>query len=212
MKKIFVLVVLFVLPIVAYLFFASGVTNFGRLPVLTQKVAGIPNNDASISFNDKITVLGFLGKEVAQKKGNAFNLNEKIYKRFQDFDDFQFIMVMPEGTEVAVEALKKELGTLSTIDKWHFVFLPDSSIRDLFQSLGTNLALDGNLATSYVFLIDKNQALRGRTDDEDLGTKYGFDTNSVADLHNKMIDDVKIILAEYRLALKRNNSKLKTKV
>ncbi len=212
MKKIFVLVVLFVLPIVAYLFFASGVTNFGRLPILTQKVAGIPNSDTSTSFNDKITVLGFLGKEVAQKKGNAFNLNEKIYKRFQDFDDFQFIMVMPEGTEVAVEALKKELGTLSTIDKWHFVFLPDSSIRDLFQSLGTNLALDENLATSYVFLIDKDQALRGRTDDEDVGTKYGFDTNSVADLHNKMIDDVKIILAEYRLALKRNNSKLKTKV
>jgi hypothetical protein len=212
MKKIFVLVVLFVLPIVAYLFFASGVTNFGRLPVLTQKVDAIPLNDSSVTFNDKITVLGFLGKVVALKKGNAFNLNEKIYKRFQDFDDFQFIMVVPEGTEEAVEGLKKELGTLSTIDKWHFVFLPENRIPDLFKSLGTDLALDENLSTSYVFLIDKDRGLRGRTDDEDEGTKYGFDTNSVADLHNKMIDDVKIILAEYRLALKRNNSKLKTKV
>ncbi|MCJ7465860.1 MAG: hypothetical protein MUO53_04105, partial [Maribacter sp.] len=87
MKKIFVLVVLFVLPIVAYLFFASGVTNFGRLPVLTQKINAIPVNDSSVTFNDRITVLGFLGKAVAQKKGNAFNLNEKIYKRFQGFDD-----------------------------------------------------------------------------------------------------------------------------
>jgi hypothetical protein len=38
MKKIVVLVVLFILPLVAYLFFASGVNNFGRLPVLKEKV------------------------------------------------------------------------------------------------------------------------------------------------------------------------------
>ena len=43
-------------------------------------------------------------------------------------------------------------------------------------------------------------------DDEDEGTKYGFNTSSVADLNNKMEDDVKIILAEYRLALKKNNA------
>ena len=30
MKKTFVLVVLFILPIVAYLFFASGINNFGK--------------------------------------------------------------------------------------------------------------------------------------------------------------------------------------
>lgn len=31
----------------------------------------------------------------------------------------------------------------------------------------------------------------------------GYDATSVADLNNKMIDDVKVILAEYRLALKK---------
>ena len=48
--------------------------------------------------------------------------------------------------------------------------------------------------------------LRGRDDDEGKGIKYGFDTSSVADLNNKMEDDVKIILAEYRMALKKNNA------
>jgi len=39
MKKNIVLFVLFVLPIVAYLFFASGVNSFTTLPIITPKVA-----------------------------------------------------------------------------------------------------------------------------------------------------------------------------
>ena len=71
----------------------------------------------------------------------------------------------------------------------------------------TNVTLDQNLSTPYVFIIDKDSNLRGRTDDEDEGTKYGFNATSVAELNNKMEDDVKIILAEYRSALKKNNAR-----
>ena len=67
--------------------------------------------------------------------------------------------------------------------------------------------MDENLGTPYVFIIDKDRNLRGRKDDEEEGTKYGFNTNSVAELNNKIEDDVNIILAEYRLALKKNNSR-----
>lgn len=207
MKKTLVLFILFVLPIVAYLFFASGITHFGKLSVLTKEIDGLERLAEGVTFKEKITILGFLGEDVDQKKGNAFNLNQKIYKRFHDFDDFQFVMIMPRGTEQRVEALKKELGTLSNVDKWFFVFMDHDRLIDFFGSLNTDLALDRNLATPYVFIIDKDANLRGRTDDEDLGTKYGFNTSLVADLHNKMVDDVKIILAEYRLALKKNNSR-----
>jgi hypothetical protein len=48
-------------------------------------------------------------------------------------------------------------------------------------------------------------SLRGRDKEEGQEVLYGFDATSVAELNNKMIDDVKIILAEYRLALKKNN-------
>ncbi|GBF20864.1 MULTISPECIES: thioredoxin domain-containing protein [Arenibacter] len=206
MKKTLVLVTLFVLPIVIYLFFASGITNFGKLATLTENVSEIDFAAKDVSLAGKITVLGFLGKDVERKKGNAFNLNQKIYKRFNEFNDFQFVMVMPKGTEQGVEELKKELEQLADVGKWNFVYGDEDEINALFESLKTNLSLDGNLSTPFVFIIDKDRVLRGRDDDEDEGVKYGFDTSSVADLNNKMEDDIKIILAEYRMALKKNNA------
>lgn len=206
MKKTFVLVVLFILPIVAYLFFASGVNNFGKLPVLTEGIPELSFTDSSIKFNQKITVLGFLGNDVETKKGNAFNLNQKIYKRFHEFNDFQFVMVVPFGTEEEVAELKAELSNLADVSKWKFAYAEDKAIKSLFADLKTDIQLADDLSTPYVFIIDKDRSLRGRTEDEDAGTKFGFNTNSVADLNNKMEDDVKIILAEYRLALKKNNA------
>ncbi|MBD0778287.1 hypothetical protein HPE56_10820 [Maribacter sp. ANRC-HE7] len=209
MKKTVVLVVLFILPIVAYLFFASGINNFGKLPILTENIPDITDVDANILLQDRITILGFLGSDLENKKGVAFNLNQKIYKRFYQFNDFQFVMVVPNGSESKVEALKSELGNLADVVKWNFVYGDKERIQALFDGLKTDLTLDGNMATPYVFIIDKDRNLRGRTNDEDEGTKFGFDATSVADLNNKMEDDVKIILAEYRLALKKNNAERK---
>lgn len=206
MKKTVVLVILFILPIVVYLFFASGVNNFGRLALLTEQVNELNFEGSNIKLQDNITVLGFLGNNLENKKGNAFNLNQKIYKRFHEFNDFQFVMVVPNGTEEKVAELKAELSNLADVAKWKFVFSDEDGIRTLFSSLKTDIQLDEDLGTKYVFIIDKDKNLRGRSKDEDEGTKYGFDTNSVADLNNKMEDDVKIILAEYRLALKKNNA------
>src|SRR5690606_26086960 len=122
------------------------------------------------------------------------------------FNDFQLVMVMPKGTEEEVEELKKELGQFTDVEKWNFVYGEESEIRNFFSRLGTDLALDNTLGTPYVFIIDKERNLRGRDNDADEGVKYGFNTLSVADLNNKMEDDVKIILAEYRMALKKNNA------
>ena len=205
MKKTFVLVVLFVLPIVAYMFFASGVTNFGKLSQLTKNVQEL-NFAPETQLKNKITVLGFLGSNVEGRKGNAFNLNQKIYKRFYEFNDFQFVMLVSPEDESKVNELKKELATLADNEKWKFVYADTEQINSLFTSLKTDIELDSENSTPYVFIIDKDLTLRGRSDDKDDGTKYGFNSNSVADLNNKMVDDIKIILAEYRLALKKNNA------
>ena len=206
MKKVLVLVVLFILPLVAYLFFASGVNNFGKLPVLTEKVTDVSIINPAYTFKEKITILGFLGNDIAYVKGNLFNLNQKIYKRFYEFNDFQMIMLVPFGEEDKIKSLQKELGELADPHKWNFVFGNPNQIQELFSSLKTDLSLNKNLGTPNVFIIDKENKLRGRDDDEDQKIKYGFNTISVADLNNKMEDDVKIILAEYRLALKKNNA------
>ena len=206
MKKTFVLVVLFILPLVAYMFFASGVNNFGRLPTLTEEVQDLDAFSPGETLTGKITILGFLGYDTELKKANAFNLNQKIYKPFYEFRDFQMVMVMPKGTEGKVAELRKELSGLADIRNWKFVFGEDEDIKRLFNSLATNIELEEQMGSSYVFIIDKDRNLRGRDNDEDEGMKFGFDATSVAELNNKMEDDVKVILAEYRLALKKNNA------
>ncbi len=194
---------LFVLPLVVYLFFASGVNHFAKLPVVTNTVVDVAEFSDE-QFKDKITILGFLGNDVSQKKGNALNLNQKIYKRFHGFEDFQFLMVQPQGTEEECNQLVDELSRSTQVDArgWKFVFLDPLQIQLVFDRLNTPLSLDETLGSPYVFIIDKGVALRGRDDNDNVG----YDARSVADIHNNMLDDVKVILAEYRLALKKYNT------
>ena len=97
-------------------------------------------------------------------------------------------------------------GVGTDLKKWNFIPTSQSSIKDVFDSFNTNIELDKNFSTPYVFIVDRDLSLRGRDDDEDTGMLYGFNSQSVAEINNKMVDDVKIILAEYRLALKKNDS------
>ena len=203
MKKYIVLTILFILPLVAYLFFASGVNNFAKLPVIKQNVDNI-SNYSKIGFDNKISVLIFLGKNINDRQGDALNLNQKIYKRFYQFNDFQFVVICPLGSEQLAENLKNKLasGTNTDMINWNFIFLNPELIVKLFKSLKTDNNLDYNYGSPYVYIIDKKLSQRGRNDNN--GIKFGYDSRSVADINNFMLDDIKVILAEYRLALKKN--------
>jgi len=209
-KKYLVLGVLFVLPITAYLFFSSGVNHFAKLPVVTENINELDNfasiDGEQVRLEGNITVLGFFGSDIKSKYGNVFNLTHKIYKPYYQFEDLQFVTVLEKGNEPLVEALLLELNKLTDASKWKFIYAEPEEIKSLFQSLETNLTLDQNLGTTKVFIIDKNNNLRGRNDDKDVGMLYGYNTSSVAELNNKMKDDLKVMLAEYRLALKKYNS------
>ena len=204
MRKYIVLTILFVLPLVVYLFFASGINHFAQLPVLTNNITDVSDYSQE-SFKNKITILGFFGSNVQDKHGDALNLNQKIYKRFYQFKDFQFLMIQPIGTDSLVLNLKNDLrrGTDTDLINWKFISLGKEELNSVFNSLNTNISLDSNYGTPNVFIIDRDSNLRGRDDDD--GIKYGYDSRSVADINNNMLDDVKVILAEYRMALKKNN-------
>lgn len=192
------------LPLVAYLFFASGINNFAKLPVLTPNVVKLEEITKQV-FNNKITILTFLGDDIGIREGDALNLYQKIYKRFYQFNDFQLISISPFGSEQNTSLLKDKLssGTNTDMVNWSFIHLSIQDINKLFLSLETNLKLDKYMGSPYAFIIDKYSSLRGRDDSD--GIKFGYDSRSVADINNNMLDDVKIILAEYRLALKKNN-------
>ena len=214
MKKALVLFVLFALPIVAYLFFASGVNSFAKLPVVTPGIKELSDWESlsgeKVKLADKITILGFPGSDILYNKGNAFNLNQKIYNKNKDFNDFQIVMVAPQGTQDQAKELLAELGRITDIKGWHFVFAEPNQITEYYNTLKLVGTLDEKAGTSNVFIVDKDRNLRGRKGANKKGEneyKEGYNTISAADLHNEMSDDVKIILAEYRLALKKNNKR-----
>ena len=208
-QKFIVLGILFIFPIVIYLFFASGKNNFAKLPVLTTGVMDLNSfihlREDNVLLNNHITVLCYWGSDLNLKKGDAFNLNQKIYKRFYQFKDFQFVALITNDQEDQVGFLEEELskGAGTDLINWKFMKGSSKDIEKHFKSLKTTLDLDAKYSTPYVFIIDKNSDLRGRDDDEDTGTLFGYNAESVAEINNKMEDDIKVILAEYRLALKK---------
>lgn len=213
MKKNIVLFVLFILPIVAYLFFASGIHSFAKLPTVTEAIPDFGNwktiDGKTLTLNDKITILGFPGTDLLYNKGDAFNLNQKIYNKVREFKDFQLVMVVPIGVEDQTVKLKQELGRISDLSKWHYVFATPEEVEAYYKQLDLVGTLDQNVGTHNVFIVDKERNLRGRKGMNKKGEeeyKEGYNTISAADLHNEMGDDIKIILAEYRLALKKNNA------
>jgi hypothetical protein len=216
MKKNIVLFVLFVLPIVAYLFFASGVNSFTKLPTITPKIADFGNwkslNGKKISLNKKITVLGFSGSEILDNRGNYFNLNEKIYKRYYGFEDLQFVILCPLGTEREAQKVIDALKPFTDVKGWNFVFASPEEIKTFYSQLHLKGQLDDKLGTSNVYIVDKDRNLRGRkgvTKDNKDEYKEGYNTFHPSELSNEMLDDFKIILYEYRAALKKNHNATK---
>ncbi len=210
MKKYLVLFVLFVLPIVAYLFFASGVNSFTALPTHKENIEEFGDwktlNGETIKLEGKITILNFSGFEIIKNQGNYFNLNQKIYQRYHEFDDLQFVVLAPLGTEDQAVQLLEKLKIFTDVKDWKFLFTEPEKIQAYYNQLDLKIdTLDENLGTPNVYIIDKNKKLRGRK----INTKEykeGYSTFHVSVLSNEFLDDLKIILYEYRAALKRNNN------
>ena len=214
MKKNLVLFTLFIIPIVAYLFFASGVNGFTHLPVLTPKTADLGEwnslRNEKVSLDNKITILGFGGLDLLKNRGNLFNLNEKIYKRYHEFKDLQFVMICPIGTEAGAQKIVDALGATTDMSQWHFVFTTPDNIEAYHKQLKLRDQLLAYYGTPKVYIIDKERNLRGRKDQKEY--KEGYNTFHISELSNEMLDDFKIVLYEYRAALKKNNNASKREI
>lgn len=215
-KNKIVLVFLFVFPIITYLIFASAKHNSLFLKTISENNTEIPKhwkslNGEQVQLQDKITVLGFVGSKVYGNKTNLFNLNQKIYNKYFGFNDFQFVMVAPIGTENDCQEILRNFDMLTKdLNGWKFVFASEKEIQEYYNSFNLVSHLDEHAGTPNVILIDKERNHRGRKGENKQGEKEykeSYNTISAADLHNEMSDDVKILLREYRLALKKNKRK-----
>lgn len=215
-KSKIILIFLFIFPILTYLIFATAKHNSLFLPSISEHNKELPQTwktlyNEPVQLKDRITILGFVGDSVTLNKGNLFNLNQKIYNKYYGFKDLQFVMVAPEGTQEQCKAILTQLKGLSKdLKGWHFVFAPKEEIQAYYRSFNLVGQLDDKYGTPAVIILDKEINHRGRKGENKKGEKEykeSYNTISAADLHNEMSDDVKIILREYRLALKKNKRK-----
>lgn len=211
MKKALVLFVLFALPVTIYIIFATAAHNFAHLPVLTENVYPLDNfetlNDDPISYDQGVTILCFFGDNIKGMRGNAYNLLEKAYKKNHIYTDFKIVVVAEDENQEEATQLINQLHDFTGVNmlKWKFAFGSKSEIQKLFNSMQTDLELDKNMSTPFVFIIDKEGNLRGRKDREETEeSSFGYETRSIAALNNTLVDDISVLLAEYRLKLKSN--------
>jgi hypothetical protein len=217
-KKYIVLTVLFVLPIVAYMFFATASHNSLFLPVISKNHSELPSqfvslNGEKVVLDKNITVLGFPGSNIDEVKGNLINLNQKIFFKYQDFKDFQIVMILPYGSQNDIKLFINELKfkyNYSNLKNWHFLFAKPEAIETYYKTFKLKNKLNTFTGTPFVYILDKEKSLRGRKGQKIKGKveyRECYNTISAAELHNEMSDDVKILLREYRLALKKNKRK-----
>lgn len=214
MKNKIVLIVLLALPVVIYMIFATASHNSLFLPTISKNNLELPawksQNGKPVALTNKISIVGFLGNNIKANQGNIFNLNQKIYGKYVGFKDFQIVMIVQEGSENQVEELLEKLaGFTEDLSGYKFVYASPADIKKYHSSFKLQDSLDANLSNPNVIIIDKDLNHRGRKGKDKDGKeeyKESYNTTSAADLHNNMSDDVKIMLREYRLALKRNKN------
>jgi hypothetical protein len=210
-KKFAVLFATFIVPLLFFLFLASGKVNFEKLPILTERVKELSTNTTNTSFYGKVSVVSFVGVEASlQKFQETLNLYQVIYKYASKYKNFQIVTFVPSHKDAMISLYKKELEKVggASIPKWHFVSLPEASIQEIFSSFETNANDITDSGVADVFIVDEALNLRGRTDDEDSesGILFGYNTASVSVLKNKLRDDLDVVFYESIYAVKEVNN------
>lgn len=132
----------------------------------------------------------------------------RLQSRFEEYDDFALLSftVDPEhDTSEVLKAYAQKIGADES--NWTFLTGPRDSIYDIamkgyfVNAMVDDLAPGGFLHSEYLVLIDKDGHIRSGIDK--LGNPRAvYDGTSDAEV-NELIDDIKVLLAEYRLATKR---------
>lgn len=211
LKTILVLGILFFLPVLFLLFLYPSTHNYNPLDIVDDSVNELQffssNSEDEILLKDHITILGFLGNQPEDHVIAASNLKELVYDKFKGFKKFQIVIVLPKGTEAKAIQLQKEINNYDDMRFWHYVFGEPNDIKNLFSSLKTEEPLNEHIFTDHIFIVDKDLAQRGRLDDREDKEKerkevayplYSYDCIEVAEIKNKMSDDLRILFTEYR--------------
>jgi len=210
LRKPIILSLLFFLPVAFLLFLYPSVHNYTPLEVVNQDVVELDRfrsiDGEEVILQDRLTVLAIYSYSPLDQSTAALNLKELIYDKFKGFKKFQVVVVAPNAAEDELRQLKEELYSYSDLKYWQFALGDIQSINQLGNSLLTSATHESS-AFNQAYIIDKQLNQRGRFDDRSKNelkkniTPYGlysYDCTEVADLKNKMSEDLRILFTEYR--------------
>ena len=136
-KRNLVLGILFFLPVAFILLMLLSKDNYNPLDIVKEGVVELPANEENIQLKDHITVLSFLGEKPMENSTAAFNLKELVYDRSKGFKTFQVVMLLPHEARSEAEKLLKEIKSYEDLRFWYLVYVNESDIKRVFNSLET---------------------------------------------------------------------------
>lgn len=99
------------LPVLFLLFLYPSKHNYNALDIVKTNIPELHNfktsEGGSITLENQLTVLGFLGEDPMQDATPALNLKELVYDKFRGFKRFQIVVLLPESAKSQAQALKK---------------------------------------------------------------------------------------------------------
>lgn len=224
-KKIVVLIILFlilVLPPMVYFYVTRGYNNFIKLEVIGQDGHRIPafsfinqNNEVVVndSLNGNIYIANFFFTSCpticpVMTKNMAY-----VQSKLSVYPDIKFISHTVDPANDTPERMLsyvKEMGSKNIIidlNNWHFLTGEREDIYEIAKSYFVNVSPDslapgGFLHSEYFVLIDKEGKVRSGIDQHKnvVGVYDGTNDAQMKDL----INDVKVLLAEYKRPTKNN--------
>jgi protein SCO1/2 len=223
-KKYIILFAILFLPTLLYLLFVygQGEQNFAHLPFVTytdidgetQKRKapefGFVNQDSltftSKDLEGKIYVVDFFFTSCPSICPIMSANMSKLQDRFSGFDDFELVSFTVDPKRDTPQRLKEYADDrMVNTEKWNFLTGQQDSLYAvaydyLSSAMEDSLAPGGFLHTEYFVLVDKEGNIRSREDEQ--GNLIGVYDGTSAQHIRDLIDDIKVLIAEYNLELK----------
>ena len=212
-------IIILILPTAIYVFLTYGKHNFAHLPYVG------PQNDSTYHSIPDFAFVNQFNDTISQSdyEGNIYLANfvfttcpticpvmtynmRRVQQKMAQYPNFKILShtVFPEydTPEVLLEYANKMEADLSN---WNFVTGNREDIYSIANSYFVNVMEDstaqgGFLHSEYFVLVDKEGRIRARDDDNgnNIGVYDGTDDYEVG----LLIDDIKVLMAEYNLAKK----------
>lgn len=215
-------ILILILPTAIYVFLTYGKHNFTHLPYVG------PQTDSTYHSIPDFSFVNQFADTVSQSDyaGNIYLANfvfttcpticpvmtynmRRVQQKMAQYPNFKILShsVFPEydTPEVLLQYANKMEADLSN---WNFVTGDREAIYSMASSYFVNVMEDsaaegGFLHSEYFVLVDKEGRIRARDDDNgnNIGVYDGTDDYEVG----LLIDDIKVLMAEYNLAKKDKN-------